>query len=374
MLHIRPLKTLLFTDNKPGHYQQAEGVLAAIARLRPVETQRVALQRRFWVPARALHRLVNRGVSPRLVLRLGYGIGPRDIAGADLVVSAGGKTLAANAAAAKLLGVPNIFCGTLRRLAPEHVRIAIVNLERLAARPNHLLALPPSPFEAPAARKREPLAFGTLPRRAGLLVGGDSGSVRYGKGDWARLIAFLCDAHQRHGLRWLVTTSRRSSPEVADALAALAERSDGPIERFVDYRVAGPGTLDDILASAQAILVTADSTNMITQAVCAHLPVVGVASEARVMEGREVEYRAFLARSGWYRSLTFSELAPESFLDALAELTPRKTSALDDLAAALVRRLPELLRAARPTCRQAGGGPNTRTALSPPKANEFDMA
>jgi len=341
-LQIRPLKALLIADDKPGHYHQAEGVLAAMARVRPVEARRVVVRRRVWIPTRTLHQLLNGGVAPKLILRLGYGIGSHDLSAADVIVSAGGETLAANAAIAKLLAVPNIFCGRLRRLAPEHVRLVIVSLERFAVLPNHLLVLPPSPFELAPPSALEPLGPDNPPRFAGALVGGDSGSVRYSGGDWEKLIRFLRQSHQCHGLRWLVTTSRRSSRQIADALAAMAAESNSPIERFIDYRTAGPGTLAQVLAAAQAILVTADSTTMITEAVGARLPVVAVACDGCAMEEREAEYRELLARKGWYRSLSFSELTPDAFLNALAQVTPRKTSALDELATALAQRLPEL--------------------------------
>src|SRR5262249_34980516 len=153
-----------------------------------------------------------------------------DLPAADLVVSAGGETLAANAAAAMLLGVPNIFCGRIRSLKPEHMRLVIAWLEKFAELPNHLLALPPSPFGVAAPHERGRVGPGTPPRLAGALIGGNSGSVRYSTRDWERLIRFLRESHRSHGIRWLVTTSRRSSPEITDALASLAAESDGPIE------------------------------------------------------------------------------------------------------------------------------------------------
>ena len=143
----RPLTALLLADGKPGHYHQAEGVIAAIGRMRPVTTIRLEVRRRFVVPTRTLAQLVNLGVSPTLILRLGFGIRADDLPAADVVVSAGGETLAANAAAAKVLGAPNIFCGRLRRLGPEHVKLVIVSLQRFAELPNHLVALPPSPID-----------------------------------------------------------------------------------------------------------------------------------------------------------------------------------------------------------------------------------
>ena len=160
-VHPRPLTALLLADGKPGHYHQAEGVIAAIARMRPVNTIRLEVRRRLLVPARTLLQLLNLGASPALILRLGFGIRADALPAADVVVSAGGETLSANAAVAKVLGVPNIFCGRLRRLRAEHVKLVIVPLDRLAELPNHLVSLPPSSIDAgPAVASGAAARFG----------------------------------------------------------------------------------------------------------------------------------------------------------------------------------------------------------------------
>jgi len=74
--------------------------------------------------------------------------------------------------------------------------------------------------------------------------------------------------------------------------------------------------------------------------------VVSVAPAASMLEAREAEYRALLASEGWYRSLALSELTPDAFLAALEDIAPRTSSQLDELAAAVSGRLPELF--ARP--------------------------
>jgi mitochondrial fission protein ELM1 len=147
-------------------------------------------------------------------------------------------------------------------------------------------------------------------------------------------------------MRWLAATSRRSGTSIGDALAAMAAKGEGGLDTFVDFRTAGPGTLPQIFAAADAILCTDDSTTMISEAVGARLPVVSVAPAAAALETREAEYRQHLSSEGWYRSLALSQLTPESFLAALEEITPRTSSQLDELAAAVSRRLPELF--ARP--------------------------
>lgn len=344
-MRTRPLSALLLSDGKPGHYHQAEGVIAALARLGPVDTSRLEVHRRFVIPTRTLVQLVNGGASPATVLRLGYGLRAAALPPADVVVSAGGETLAANAAAARLLGAPNIFCGRLRRLAPEHMALVLVTLESLAAHPNHLVCLPPSPIDlgsVPGTGVARRLGPAHAPARAGVLIGGNSGAFRYAQADWLQLTGFLREAHRTHGIRWLATTSRRSGAFIGDALAAMAAEPGSGLETFIDFRTAGPGALACIFAAADAILCTDDSTSMICEAIGACLPVVTVAPAARALEVREAEFRQLLASRGWYRCLPLAQLTPQSFLAALEEIAPRTSSARDELAAAIALRLPRL--------------------------------
>jgi len=49
---VTPLKVILLADTRPGHYHLAEGVIAALARLRPVEVTRILVHRKWIVPTR----------------------------------------------------------------------------------------------------------------------------------------------------------------------------------------------------------------------------------------------------------------------------------------------------------------------------------
>jgi len=338
-----PLHALLLSDGKPGHHRQAEGILAALARLRPVATTSLTVRRRWLVPSRTLAACLNLGAPASLVLRVGYGIAGASLPRADLVVSAGGETLAANVAAAELLAAPNVFSGRVRRLAPHRVSIILVSLDRLATHTNCLVCLPPSPV-GPRSAVATPRALSERnpPRRVGVLIGGNSGAYRYGGEDWQRLIHFLRDAHRSAAIRWLTTTSRRSGAEVADAIAALARDPSCGIETFIDYRTAGAGSLGEIYAAADAILCTDDSTSMISEAIGACLPVVAVRPMLGRLPSQEREYRELLVAKNWYRALPLAELTTAAFLAALAEVTPPADSALDALASGLAKRLPTL--------------------------------
>jgi mitochondrial fission protein ELM1 len=305
------------------------------------------ISRRWAAPGRLLAGALALGLPANGVLRSGYRLDDDLPSKVDLVISAGGDTLAANVAAARLYNAANIFCGTLRHLAPHHFSLVISSYARHASLPRHLVALKPSGLDPDSLRRvidghlRVP---GAPPRVAGLLVGGPSGLFRWGDDEWQRLAAFPGESHRAHGVRWIVSTSRRTPDAVADLFADIARRPDGPIAELIDFRVAGPGTLPRLFAGVDAVLATEDSSTMLSEAVCARLPVVGVAPTEHDFKEEEREYRALLTTEGWCRTLPLSGLTPASFLAALAQVCPLTENHLDRLAAALAERLPELFR------------------------------
>ncbi len=189
------------------------------------------------------------------------------------------------------------------------------------------------------ARRRGP---GAPPRIAGLLLGGPSGLFHWRDDEWEALATFLGESHRAHGTRWIVSTSRRTPDAAADRFAALAGETGGAIAELIDFRTAGPGTLPRLFAGVEAVLVTEDSSTMLSEAVCARLPVVGVAPQKHSFKDDEHEYRALLTAEGWCRSVPLSALTPDAFLGALGEVRPLRENHLDRLASALAERLPEL--------------------------------
>jgi mitochondrial fission protein ELM1 len=342
---MRALSVLLLSDDRPGHYHLAEGVIAAITRVRPATTAKLPVQRRKWLPGRVLGELFLRGASPRTLLTLGYGLDERTFPKADLIVSAGGETLIPNAAIARLIGAPNIFCGSLRRLPVEAFSLVVSSYARHAALPRHIVALKPNGIDPDTLGRSVPtrkLGPASPPRLAGLLIGGDSGFFRYERAEWQALFAFVRKTHLTHGTRWAVSTSRRSPAEIGDELAAIAAEPDSPITELIDFRTAGPGTLSRIFGHAEAILCTEDSSTMLSEAVCARLPVVGVSPARYGFKDEEREYREFMRAQGWCRFVPLAELTPERFVEEVGRIEPLAENHLDRLAAGLRKRLPQL--------------------------------
>jgi mitochondrial fission protein ELM1 len=343
---VSPLKVIFLADTRPGHYHLAQGVIAALERLRPVEVTRIEVKRKWIVPTRWLRARINaKTFYPPRMLRMAYRIDAETIPKADLVVSGGGETHMPNLCVTQLLGVPNIFCGSLLRgLEPENFSLIISSYERDASSPQHLVVLKPSPIDPDAlGRPAVVPQYGPdkHPEVAGLLVGGNAGAFRYKRHEWERLLSFVTEVSKAWGTRWLVSTSRRTPDAVADRIAALA-KDESVIAKFIDFRTAGPGTLPEIFSKAEVVVCTEDSSTMISEAVSARLPVVGVAPQAHRFTEEETAYRDFLMKNGWCRTLPIADLSPETFAAALAEVEPIQENPLDALAAKLKERLPEL--------------------------------
>lgn len=346
---MRPLSILILSDGRPGHYHLAEGVAAAIARRRPAAVTKIDIRRAKWAPSRVLAALLDIGIPAAGIARLAYGLdgasGVPTGGPLDLIISAGGDTLGANVAMSRALACRNIFCGTLRHFRPDAFDLVVSSYARHARLPRHLVALKPNgldPDTLPASRVSGTNARAGPPQRAGLLIGGNSGLFRYRDQEWTLLLDFLAASHRAHGTRWIVSTSRRSPEAIADRLQALARQAAGPIAELIDFRVAGPGSLPRLFAGVEAVLVTEDSSTMISEAVCARLPVVGTAPAEHAFKDDEREYRAFMIAERWLRTIPLATLSPGRFVEALADVEPLRVNHLDRLAEALAEQLPDL--------------------------------
>jgi mitochondrial fission protein ELM1 len=262
---MMPLKVVFLADTRPGHFHVAQGVIAALARLRPVEVTRIEVKRKWIVPTRWLRRRITaKSFFPPRMLRMAYRIDADALPKADLVVSAGGETQMPNICVARFLGVPSIFCGSLLRgLGPENFSLIISSYDRDATSPRHLVVLKPSSIDPDAlGRPKTVPRYGPdkRPKRAGLLIGGNAGPFRYRRQEWERLLAFAGDVSKEWGTRWLISTSRRTPDFVADRRRGVAGQASF---RALSTTARGPALSGT--SEAEVIVATEDLSTMISR-------------------------------------------------------------------------------------------------------------
>jgi mitochondrial fission protein ELM1 len=104
--------------------------------------------------------------------------------------------------------------------------------------------------------------------RVAVLVGGDSRHLSYRKTDMIRLVEDLRGLVDR-GCRLMVTISRRTPNPLREAVKALAAETGGFL-----WDGSGDNPYVAMLALAEAIVVTSDSANMVSEAVATGAPVL----------------------------------------------------------------------------------------------------
>lgn len=143
------------------------------------------------------------------------------------------------------------------RLRGENVLVTTTSPHRLA------------PERLAQARQAPPAAIAALPSpRAAVLVGGDSRHHRFRPDDIARFADGL-DALARSGVALMGSRSRRTTPDLDKAVGAVFARHGGWW-----WDGAGENPYVALLANADAIVVTADSTNMIGEATATGVPIL----------------------------------------------------------------------------------------------------
>jgi mitochondrial fission protein ELM1 len=147
---------------------------------------------------------------------------------------------------------------------PEHDRL----------RGPNVIVTPTGPHRISSARLAaariapDPRLAGLARPRVAVLIGGDSRHHRFRHNDIRRLLHDL-GRLARSGVALMITTSRRTPPALAEASRSLAAETAG---FFWDG--CGENPLVAMLALADGVVVTADSTNMIGEAAATGVPVL----------------------------------------------------------------------------------------------------
>ncbi|MFD2141263.1 ELM1/GtrOC1 family putative glycosyltransferase [Ancylobacter oerskovii] len=328
MIHV-----LILRDRQPGHFNQAEGMALAVARLGPVEARRLEIRPARWARD-DLRKLIMRrwGRDPDFWLRLIYGIDLASVEKPDIIVASGRPTIAAGMLLSRHFAVPFVVSGGIDGYDAKAIALNIVSSPRQAGDAGAAYAPIPSTVDPDAYPPPRALAdIASLDGASlALLVGGSAYRREFPPEEWEALLAFVPAVAQRYGVKWRVTTSRRTPDDISDRFEALA--ASGAITEFVDYRTAGPGSVR-ALFGADAVVVTEDSLSMLAEGLAARRPVIALKSRV-VHKHYANEIIAGMAGES-LAILPMASVTPGPFADTLIRLRPPAEDARDILARAL---------------------------------------
>lgn len=258
-------RAIVLTDGKAGDELQCLGVAEALG-LAP-ELRRVRPRAPFaWLAPRG-------PLDPRE--RPGRADGPLPEPWPDLVIASGRRAVPYLPALKRASGGRS-FTAFLKdpRTGPgaadflwvaEHDRLRGESVCVTLTAPHRI-----SPARLAAARAAPDPRLASLPRpRVAVLAGGDSRHHRFTEADQARFLADLARLAREDGARPMITASRRTPPALRDGLARLAAETGGFL-----WDGTGENPYVSLLALADAVVVTADSTNMLGEAAASGAPVL----------------------------------------------------------------------------------------------------
>lgn len=275
------MNILLIRDDKPGHYNQTEGLLQALLKLYPdAVTEYCHVEIRSKLSRKILRFLLNRwGALFRRRERLKYvpffyRVYTLPENAPDIILSTGGNTSNLNAWFAKVYRCKNILNGALRGFDENHFT-CVTTLIDLGYGNQVVLEVAPSGItEQALSHAAHSFADATHldagERYYALLVGGDGSGYRYDQAFYDELAGFVAGVSKQHGVKWLITTSRRTPV----AFEASLKQELAPYSAyFVAYNQQPEKVLLPFLGLAEKIFVTEESSSMISEAVASKKPV-----------------------------------------------------------------------------------------------------
>ena len=354
--HTTARRVLVLSDGKPGHVKQSLAVVDILRERHPALTQ-TAVEIRYRSRLARLACLIWSWASGGRIGAercLAWTLTPESAQAllgryADLIVSCG-----ASLAPVNLLWAGEHRAKSVVVMNPSPLptaRFSLVIAPRHDGLPRRANVVPiagafaAGPSEAPAeaaAHLRAHPRFRSAPQGpvahrhpvVAVLLGGDTAQYTVDAAFADGLALQVQAACERADGWFLVTTSRRTAAEAEQALAA---RVDGDARcRLLLLASRDPldGTMEGILASADAVVATGESISMVSEACAAGRRVVAVMPPLRphLRGGPAAKHQRFLselAREGYLTLAPLDTLA-RAIDEALAGRTPAKR--LDNLA------------------------------------------
>ncbi|MCG2634242.1 MAG: mitochondrial fission ELM1 family protein [Gammaproteobacteria bacterium] len=265
--HQPRLRVLILSDGIPGHENQALGLAALLNDVYQVEVElhQTRLRRKWLRPL--LRLLCNHLPNPRTNRWISSRY-DSDYTGntPDLIISAGGNTAFLNIALSRRFDCPNFFLGSLRGLHGT-LFSALFTLERQAPGPSNIVldvvptgVTPASAKAAAEARFRDP----PTPLWA-MLIGGDGAGYHYDEADWLALARGMKACQAQFGIRWLITSSRRTGLQNETRLRSLVDSDD--LFETTWYGQNAESVSQAYMGAADRIFCTEDSMTMLQESI-----------------------------------------------------------------------------------------------------------
>lgn len=269
------MNLLVIRDDKPGHYNQSEGLLLYLKEIyKEINVEYIEVKIKSKLSRKILRILLNNfdsffcNENSLKYLRFFYKKYNLPFLRPDIIISTGGNTSNFNAWLAKSYKSKNLLNGALRGLK-EELFTFITTVIDLGYKNQIILDVAPSLItkEKLELSANKFLEEKKLPKDNvyyTLLIGGDGAGYKYDVKFYDNLIDFVKKISKEKNIKWLITTSRRTSIKVEKKLKNNLTEC---CAYFVDYNKNPQKVMFPFLALGEKTFVTEESSSMISEAI-----------------------------------------------------------------------------------------------------------
>ncbi len=269
------MNILVIKDDKPGHYNQTEGLLLGLKELYPkAYTEYCEIEIKSKLSRKLLRILLNtfpsffQKSSSKKYIKYFYKKFDLPNKQPDLIISTGGNTASLNVWLAKLYHAKNILNGKLRGLN-EDLFTKVTTVIDLGYKNQIIIDVAPNTITShklDLEAKKFAEKNNLNETYYALLIGGNGAGYSYDDKFYEELIDFVINMARNHKIKWLITTSRRTPLEIEEKIKKNVEEY---CAYFVAYNEKPEKILLPFLGLSKSIFVTEESSSMISEAISA---------------------------------------------------------------------------------------------------------
>jgi hypothetical protein len=260
----------LIDEGHAGHCVQSEEILKTLERAGlTLDVERIDCAPSLRGLFRPAARVIFSRLNERSALRFAHWVArfrePNNSPPA-FIISSGGRTAFASRALALQTGAPNVFVGNPKPF-PLDWFSAVLSPVALPQGEAILTGVVPNLVTPASCAEAARAYWNGLPpaRRWSLLIGGASRNHLYYSQDWLDIAAGVNELARRYGIKWLISTSRRTGTE-AEAILKSGIAPEA-VDELVLYSREPKQVVLPFLGAGEQMFVTRDSLTMVSEAI-----------------------------------------------------------------------------------------------------------
>ncbi|MGB5260797.1 MAG: ELM1/GtrOC1 family putative glycosyltransferase, partial [Gammaproteobacteria bacterium] len=278
------IRVLVISDGKPGHFNTSAGLLNWLGERYTIREEWITVKLRFKFLGSILRYLISSNIYPPIRILKYFYQGDTTINDeVDLVISAGGDTAHINAIVAREFRTPNLLMSSLRGLPAESFSHVLTVLPAQQISNSVYLNLVPTIVRIDKLQQAGQQLLERIDEQSrnstmwALLIGGDTAAYKFRRAHYACLAHAMNELSRRYGIKWLLTTSRRTGAGNEKTLEK--ELAPSSVAYAVYYHRKPEKVVTAYLGLATRVFCTEDSGTMMMEAIASTKPVTALFAE-----------------------------------------------------------------------------------------------